>query len=87
MKLVDLIIEDMKTNPDDWYCAKWTVEHRKSEIAIWNTDIPILSLHIYRPYEIYFNIYDKLRLYFAIKKIIKNEHIKLTMDFIFKTKA
>lgn len=66
-RIVKDIIESLEQEPTSWTVDGYTWA-RRDGLEVWRSNVPILNLHIYGPYEMGLTLWEKIRLYWAFRK-------------------
>jgi hypothetical protein len=64
-QIVDRLIKDLQSRPEDFYCGERTLTHRKSNFQFWLSH-GFFSTGVYYPYNIDFGFIQGWRFYRAL---------------------
>jgi len=67
-KLVNAIIFSLENEHEDWIFGKHTAVNLKWGIDLWIANVPVLNLQVFAPTEFKFNLWDKIRVYMALRE-------------------
>lgn len=73
-QLVKEIINSLMEKSEEWAFDEYLAHNSNWWIKIWITNIPILSLYIYKPTPIRFSLPDRYRIYKALS-VCRINHI------------
>lgn len=76
-ELVNKIINSLDEYYDYWEFEEHTLANHVLKIRIWTSNMPILDLMIYEPIQMKFSLFDKFRIYKAIKRCANKKMINL----------
>jgi len=76
-KLVKEIVRSLTEDSHDWKFDEHLATNQMSGIKIWIANTPILSLSIYQPTTVTFNLFDKFKIYQALSECRAKVLLKL----------
>jgi hypothetical protein len=79
-KGIHIILLSLKSQPDKWTMAEHTLDH-KSGLRIWASN-GVLFYEICSPERIPFTFFEKVYLYFAIKRWFSKKVLLLSRDLL-----
>lgn len=79
-KLLKELIKSLNTEPEKWVFGEYYAENKDWGIKLWIANVPILSLHIWKPTVVSFSLIGKIRLYRAMNQCRAARLLKLNCN-------
>lgn len=67
MTAFEKVLALLKDPKEEWTFGDYTCDHRRTGLSIWVKNVPVLDTNLYRPTSLSLNLFQKWKLWQAVK--------------------